>query len=196
VRTVFKAGVFRPQAELNSLGKLAVVATERETRMRDLNHLRARLVTKVRAKSLELSDHQIDTEVDGLLGKLAASPNETHFNAVNPCAISLMETAGKLLSPQMLMTTKTTLRWMGCSINAYHKAPVMIDRQIPQQSGIGPLRHERCAATCSIPRPSAARCLLGEQPLHEVLVLPLEASQCGFQVEAIWVEVASQFVPF
>jgi hypothetical protein len=82
VKTVFKGGSFRPQAQLNSLHQLSVAATEGRIRDRDLKNLRARLISKVRAKSLNLSESQIVTEIDQLLNELRESPEQTHYNSV------------------------------------------------------------------------------------------------------------------
>lgn len=82
VKTVVKDGVFRPQAELRSLDALAITSTNGEVSDRDLPHLRARLITKVRAKPLPLSDERIASEVDALLEQLRDSPGVVHWNPV------------------------------------------------------------------------------------------------------------------
>ena len=82
VRTAFRGGVFKPQSKLNSLDELSIGATEGQIQERELKHLRARLITKVRAKPLGLSDQQIVAEVDALLNQLRVSPADTHYNSV------------------------------------------------------------------------------------------------------------------
>jgi hypothetical protein len=80
VKTVFKDGIFRPQAALSSLEALAIPVTNGQISERDFLHLRARLITKVRAKSLSLSDQQIVAEVDSLLNQLRSSPDKELWN--------------------------------------------------------------------------------------------------------------------
>ena len=82
VKTVFSNGVFKPQSELKSLDGLTITATNDQICERNLPHLRARLITKVRAKSLELSEERIASEVDALLAQLRDVPGEVHYNAV------------------------------------------------------------------------------------------------------------------
>jgi HNH endonuclease len=82
VKTAVKDGDFRPQAELRSLDALAITSTNGEVSDRDLPHLRARLIAKVRAKSLGLPDERIVAEVDALLKRLRDSPGEVHYNPV------------------------------------------------------------------------------------------------------------------
>lgn len=82
VKTVFNNGVFKPQSELKSLDGLTITATNDQICERDLPHLRARLITKVRAKALGLPEERIASEVDALLTQLRDAPGEVHCNAV------------------------------------------------------------------------------------------------------------------
>ena len=82
VRTVVRDGVFKLQSELKSLDALAVASTNGQVCERDLPHLRARLITKVRAKALKLPDEQIVSEIDALLKQLRDAPGEVHYNPV------------------------------------------------------------------------------------------------------------------
>jgi len=82
VRTVVKDGVFKPQSELKSLNALAIASTNGQVCERALTHLRARLVTKVRAKALGLPEERIVAEVDALLTQVRDSPGEVHYNPV------------------------------------------------------------------------------------------------------------------
>lgn len=82
VRTVVKDGVFKPQSELKSLDALAIASTNGHVCERDLPHLRARLITKVRAKALGLPEERIASEVDALLTQLRDAPGEVHYNPV------------------------------------------------------------------------------------------------------------------
>lgn len=82
VRTVIRDGVFKPQSALKSLDALAIASTNGQICERDLPHLRARLITKVGAKALGLTEERIVAEVDALLTQLRDSPGEVHYNAV------------------------------------------------------------------------------------------------------------------
>lgn len=82
VRTMVKDGVFKPQSELKSLDALAIASTNGQVCERDLPHLRARLITKVRAKALGLPEERIASEVDALLTQLSDAPGEVHYNPV------------------------------------------------------------------------------------------------------------------
>jgi hypothetical protein len=82
VRTVVRDGVFKPQSELKSLNALAIASTNGQVCERDLPHLRARLITKVRAKALGLPEERIASEVDALLTQLSDAPGEVHYNPV------------------------------------------------------------------------------------------------------------------
>lgn len=82
VRTVVRDGVFKPQSELKSLDALAIASTNGQVCERDFPHLRARLITKVRAKVLGLSEERIVSEVDALLKQLRDAPGEVHYNRV------------------------------------------------------------------------------------------------------------------
>ena len=84
VKTVFKDGVFQPQAALSSLDALAIPSTNGQISDRHLQHLRARLIEKVRAKSLGLSDQQFTAEVDSLLSGLRSSTGEVHHKPRRP----------------------------------------------------------------------------------------------------------------
>src|SRR5205085_7085444 len=48
----------------------------------EMNHLRARLIAKIKKKVLSLPENRILSEVDDLLNQLRGAPNKLHFNAV------------------------------------------------------------------------------------------------------------------
>jgi len=82
VKTVFKAGTFKPQSEFKSLQELSIGATEGRIDPADLKHLRARLITKVQGKGLNLTEDQIRLEIDKLLNALQSWPANRHYNPV------------------------------------------------------------------------------------------------------------------
>lgn len=102
IKTVVKDRRFRPQSQLQSLDTLAIASTDGNIDPRDLSNLRARLVTKVRAKGLPLAHDQIEAEIETLLNQVIRSPGQVAYNSIIGEGFR-----PSVLNPQLVVTRET-----------------------------------------------------------------------------------------